>query len=370
MTESYDPDVLAEVRLGMVSGIGPRLRGLLVAEFGDAAAVFRAEPHSLARVSGIGPKLVAKLQAAEDLDAAGQLSLAERIGAQVVLIGSETYPRALREIPDPPAVLFAKGEIKPEDARSVAIVGSRHPTKYGRSVAQRLATDLAHAGVTVVSGLARGVDAVAHRAALEAGGRTLAVLAGGHARLYPPEHAGLADDVAASGCVLTESPPGMPPLAGSFPQRNRIISGLSLGSVVVEASDRSGALITSKHAAEQGREVFAVPGPIDSRLSRGCHALIQDGAKLVQDVEDILEELPPGAASPAGRPDLNAPRPTPPNLNEVERRVYEAIGEGPTAVDAVVEISGIPVHRVLSTISVLEVRRVVRRISGTLVARE
>ena len=176
---------------------------------------------------------------------------------------------------------------------AVAIVGTRHATRYGLAQAERLAGSLARTGFTVVSGLARGIDAAAHRGALAAGGRTIAVLASGLLEIYPPEHDKLADEVAASGYLVSESPPRMVPLSGAFPQRNRIISGLSLGTIVVEAADRSGALITARHAYEQGREVFAVPGPIDSRMSRGCHALIKDGAKLVESIDDVLAELGP-----------------------------------------------------------------------------
>lgn len=375
---THDENLVAEVRLSMVSGVGPRLRFLLISAFGSAQQALRASTADLTRVQGIGAKLAEKITRAHELDPIGQIELAERAGGSIVLLGSPGYPPLLKEISDSPAVLFTRGDFLPSDDRAVAIVGSRHPTNYGKQAARRLAAGLAKVGVTVVSGLARGIDAAAHAAALEAGGRTIAVLAGGLERLYPPEHAGLAEAVAQCGCVLTESPPGMPPLAGSFPQRNRIISGLSLGSVVVEASDRSGALITCKHAAEQGREVFAVPGPIDSRLSRGCHGLIRDGAKLVQDVDDILEELPPSPEpidrSPTAAESAAPVTPPPPaivaaDLNDVERRVLGAIDAEPTSVDSIVENSGLPVHRVLATISVLEVRGVVRRISGTLVCR-
>ena len=190
-----------------------------------------------------------------------QLALVREHGLGVLLPGRADYPRLLSEIPDPPGVLFVRGAIEPADAMAVAIVGTRRATHYGKQQAERLAGGLARAGVTVVSGLARGIDAAAHRGALAAGGRTIAVLASGVLNLFPPEHEKLADEVAAHGAVVSEAAPTMPPLAGMFPQRNRIISGLSLGVIVVEAADRSGALITARHAMEQGREVFAVPGP-------------------------------------------------------------------------------------------------------------
>jgi DNA processing protein len=228
---------------------------------------------------------------------------------------------------------------------------------------------LARTGFTVVSGLARGIDAAAHRGALAAGGRTIAVLGSGLLEMYPPEHEKLADEVAASGYLLSESPPRMKPLSGAFPQRNRIISGLSVGTIVVEAADRSGALITARHAYEQGREVFAVPGPIDSRVSHGCHALIKDGAKLVESIDDVLAELGPLAENIERDDGTTISSPAELLLNEIEQQVLSAIDGSATSVDAVALSSGLPIHRVLSTISVLEMRRLVRRVSGTQVTR-
>jgi DNA processing protein len=200
---------------------------------------------------------------------------------QIVPRGSAGYPQPLDEIPDPPPLLFVHGALQAADALAVAIVGSRHATHYGLTQAERLAGSLARAGFTIVSGLARGIDAAAHRGALAAGGRTLAVLGSGVLNIYPPEHQELAVQIRSQGAVLSEAPPHSNPLSGAFPQRNRIISGLALGVIVVEASARSGALITARHAMEQGRDVFAVPGRVDSRNSHGCHRLIRDGAKLV-----------------------------------------------------------------------------------------
>ena len=212
---------------------------------------------------------------------------------QTVTLNGAGYPRLLAEIHAPPPVLYMKGTLLPEDEAAVAIVGTRGATPYGLEVAGVLAGELARSGITVVSGLAEGIDAAAHEGALKAGGRTIAVVGHGLDRVYPPQHATLAARVAESGCILSEFSAGMPPLKENFPRRNRIISGLSLGTVVVEAPVKSGALITARFAMEQGREVFAVPGPAFSRQSHGAHALLQDGAKLVCRVEDILEELAP-----------------------------------------------------------------------------
>lgn len=367
----------------MISGVGPRTRAALLGAFGSPEAVLAASLDRLTAVDGVGPKLAGKISSAAELDAEGELALAAANGVDPLTESDQRYPTPLREIHDPPGVLYAKGTLQESDARAVAVVGSRHATRYGLEQAERLAKELARAGVTVVSGLARGVDGAAHRGALAAGGRTIAVLAGGLLKLYPPEHRQLADEITARGCLLSEAPPGMPPLSGAFPQRNRVISGLSLGVVVVEAAERSGALITTRHAADQGREVFAVPGEVTNRMSRGCHALIRDGAKLVASVDDILEELSPitetrpTAANPQAEPqqqpgavdpaalNLNATL----NLNEVELKVFTAITDNATPIDAIVESTGLPVHRVLATVSVLEMRRLVRRVSGALVAR-
>jgi DNA processing protein len=275
----------------------------------------------------------------------------------------------LAEIHDPPSVLFLRGEIKPADMLSIAIVGSRHATHYGKTTAERLASSLARAGLTIVSGLARGIDGAAHRGALDAGGRTLAVLGGGLLEIYPPEHRELADNVVACGAILSEAPPRAIPMSGSFPQRNRIISGLSLGVIVVEATERSGALISARHAMEQGREVFAVPGRIDSRTSRGCHALIRDGARLIESADDVLDELGPLVAD-AKRDDGSVMRhPAELQLNAAESQVLQAVLAEPTSIDQVVQTSQLPVANVLSTLSVLEMRRLIKRISGQYVVR-
>lgn len=369
MAISLDPQLVAEVRLSMVSGVGPRLRANLLAAFGTPEEVLQVGRDDLTRVDGIGPKLATKITASKKLDAIGQLELAAEHSISVLTPDDPAYPRTLREIHDPPGVLWMRGTLTEEDALAIGVVGSRHATRYGKESAHRLAGGLCRAGLTVVSGLARGIDAAAHRGALEAGGRTIAVLGGGLLKLYPPEHKELADEVAANGCILSEAAPGMPPMSGSFPQRNRVISGLSLGSIVVEAAERSGALITARHAAEQGREVFAVPGPIDSRLSRGTHRLIQDGAKLVGSVEDVLEELGP-LVEPVESDNGQQVRSVQElGLNEVEQTVLQAIQAKPTEIDTVVVSTGLPVHRVLATLSVLEMRGVLRRVSGTLVSR-
>lgn len=366
---SDNPEVLAEVRLSCVRGVGPLLRGRLVEAFGAASRVLAASPADLREVRGIGATLAAAIGAAPTPEAAREmLERAAEAGIRVLTLLDAEYPAGLREIPDPPPVLYCRGAILPTDRRAVAVVGTRHATGYGLRQAERLARELALAGVTVVSGLARGIDGAAHRAALDAGGRTIAALAGGLLRIYPPEHGGLADRVALAGALLAEAPPPMPPLSGSFPQRNRIISGLSLGVLVIEAAERSGALITARHAAEQGRDAYAVPGPIDSPGSRGCHRLIQEGAKLVASVDDVLEELDGAPFTPA------AAAPAPPAAvgtayEEPLRALFSAIGADPTSIDQLVDRTGLEVHEVLAGLSRLEADGAVRRLSGVLVCR-
>ncbi len=259
--------------------------------------------------------------------------------------------------------------MRPNDALSMAIVGARHASRYGLRQAERLASGLARAGLTVISGLARGIDGAAHRGALDAGGRTLAVLGSGVLSIYPPEHQELAADVARQGAVLSEAPPRAAPLSGSFPQRNRIITGMSLGVIVVEAAERSGALISAHHAMEQGREVFAVPGPVDSRTSRGCHRLIRDGARLVESVDDVLEELGPLVAAAPAADGRSVHHPAELQLNEMEKQVLDAVAVEPTSIDQVVAASRLPVPQVLAILSVLEMRRLVRRLGGSTVVR-
>ena len=337
----------------------PRLTAALLERFGSAASVLRARPAQLCEVPHIGPKLAEDLcQAMTRLDVDAELALLAQHNVSLRVLGTPSYPASLATIPDPPQLLFVRGTIEARDANGVALVGSRTYTGYGRRAAERLATGLVRAGCTVVSGLARGIDGIAHRAALQARGRTLAVLAGGLSRIYPPEHTELADQVAASGALITEASMKMEPMAGMFPARNRIISGLCRGVVIVEAAEKSGALITATHAGEQGRTVFAVPGPIDNATSAGCNALIRKGAILVRDAEDILEELDGirTAASPAASP--------PVELDENQRRLWDFLAEQPRHLDEMVQQLGLGVAPLSGLLLTLEMKKVVRRLPG------
>jgi DNA processing protein len=369
---SFDrnPARLAAVRLALVSGVGPITRQALIQRFGSPEAVFAASINELREVKGVGQKLAAAIQAApREVDAEEELAFCAKHEIQILLDTDEGYPARLKEICDPPGVLFLQGTILPIDELAIAIVGTRHATTYGQQQAERFAGALARAGYTIVSGLARGIDAAAHRAALAAGGRTLAVLGSGIDNLYPPEHRELSREIASRGALISEAPPRVPPLSGAFPQRNRLISGLCLGTLVVEAADRSGALITARHANEQGREVFAIPGRIDSRMSHGCHKLIRDGAKLVQNVDDILEELGPLPTASVREDGQEIRHPIELQLNEQEQAILSALGDEASLIDEVIVRTGLPVPRVLSTLSVLEMRRLVRRLGGNRVQR-
>jgi DNA processing protein len=354
------------VCLTMVPGVGPLTSRALLERFGSASKVLGASVAALRDVPGVGPKLAARIAAArKEQDAGAEIEKCRHLGVGLVARGDEGYPPPLEDIPDPPPLLYVLGDYGPGDPLAIAIVGSRRCTPYGLRVAERLAASLARVGITVVSGLARGIDAAAHRGALKAGGRTIAVVANGLEMVYPPEHADLAGEVAGRGALLSEMPLGQGPLAGLFPQRNRLISGLCLGVVVVEATPRSGSLSTARHATEQGREVFAVPGPVDSLASRGCHSLLRDGARLVESVDDILEELGPLVREVRPGPEATPVRhPAELALSDHERSLLGQLDDLPTPIDALIARTGLTAAQVMATLSVLEMRRLVRRVPG------
>ena len=365
-----DDDALAALQLNLIPGLGPRLQSLLIARFGSPADIFRATGQELLRVDRIGPKISAEITQSRSLDAARREAIrAEAQGIDIFSRDSASYPPPLNEIPDPPPVLYSQGDLLAADQLAVGIVGSRQCTHYGRTQAERLAAGFARAGVTVISGMARGIDAAAHRGALGAGGRTIAVWATGLLQIYPPDHKDLAVEIAANGALVTESPLDRTPQKGLFPQRNRIISGMSLGVIIVEAGRKSGALHTARHAMEQGREVFAVPGRVDSRASDGCHDLIRDGVVLVRSVDDVLESLGPliQPVETAEQRTVYTPREL--NLNDQERTVLDLIDAAPTPIDQVLEHAEMDSSRVLSTLTVLEMKKLVRRLPGSFVER-
>lgn len=286
-------DITDWVALNLVRGIGPRTANLLIDRYSTPSQIFSASRFELAR-SGLKPETIDSLHNSEILDrAASEVERVENMGGRIIARDDEDYPPLLRELYDPPIVLYVRGDLDRALARpTLAVVGSRRASTYGVNAATRLARDLASCGMTIVSGLARGIDAAAHRGALDGGGLTVAVIGTGIETTYPKEHAPLAAEILESGAVVSEFPLETPPLAQNFPYRNRVLSGLCWGVLVVEAAEHSGSLITARLSSEQGREVFAVPGQITSANSFGPNLLIKDGAKLVQGWEDIVEELP------------------------------------------------------------------------------
>jgi len=359
------------LQLALVNGVGPITLAALMQYFGSAREVLSATLSQLGQVPRVGPKLSTLIRDAS------QENLCEKVkqhckqtNTDILLPGDESFPRLLAELPNPPVLLFTRGTFTPADQLSIGIVGTRHCTHYGKTMAERLSKGLAQVGITIVSGLARGIDSIAHRGSLEAGGRTIAVLGSSVSDIYPPEHKQLAEDIIPKGVLVSETHPFAKPKAGVFPQRNRIISGLSIGVIVVEAADRSGSLITARHAGEQGRDLFAVPGQANSRMSRGCNQLIRDGAILIQDVEDVIEHLGPLVEKAKIQEGKVIHHPSELNLNEIEQAVLQAIESAPTDIDQVIVKSKMPVPRVLSTLSVLEMRGLIYRISGRSVARK
>jgi DNA processing protein len=355
-----DDELLALIRLTMVAGVGPLTSQALLTHFQSASRVLAATRMALRDVDGVGPKLAGKIaQANQELDAEAELALCRGMGVRVLARRDPEYPSSLADIPDPPSLLYLKGKLEPRDQLAIAVVGSRNCTPYGARIAERLGTALARTGFTVVSGLARGIDAI------KAGGRSVAVLANGLASVYPPEHQDLARSVIEAGALLSEMPMRQGPLANLFTQRNRIISGLALGVVVVEATPRSGSLSTARHALEQNREVFAVPGPVDSLCSRGCHRLIRDGARLVETIDDILEEL-----GPLGREVHTSPTEPPVRhpaelaLTDAERSLLGQLDDHPIGVDDLIVRTGLTAAQVMATLSVLEMKRLARRLPG------
>jgi DNA processing protein len=351
-------DLLA---LHLVPGLGPRLTKALLDRFGSAGAVLEATPEQLSEVPHIGGTLARSLhQAMLNVNVEAELALMAKHQVSLLSLGSDGYPASLASIPDPPHLIYRRGTWEPRDANAVALVGSRHCTSYGRRAAERLAEGLVRAGFTVISGLARGIDSVAHRSALKAGGRTVAVLAGGLSKIYPPEHTDLAQEVQASGALISESAMMMEPMAGMFPARNRIISGLSRGVVVIEAAERSGALITASHAAEQGRPVFAVPGPIDSPASGGVHELLRKGAILIRGVDDILEELDGVRAKPVP----TRPTGVPQGLDDAQKRIWEYLAEQSRHIDEIARELSLSVAQAAGALMGLEMKKAVQRLPG------
>lgn len=392
-------DKLYWIALNLVQGVGAIIFKRLIETFGSPHNVFDAPLEALQQIPGVGLKTASQIKGFFKTDILKkQLQLIEKHQVQVVTFKDEAYPELLKTLFDPPGVLYIKGALSEKDRIAVAVVGSRKSSSYGRLIAEKLAADLVSKGVTVVSGLAKGIDSFAHRGALRGGGRTIAVLGNGVDYIYPEENKKLYEEIAERGAVISEFPLGTPPDRKNFPIRNRIISGLSLGIVVVEAGDRSGALITADQALEQGREVFAIPGNISSYTSRGTHRLIKQGAKLVETVEDILEELSlllvlknpeirrrsSGVLYPSSTKTRGAKETLPPpelslfkkaatlpleDLTEEENLVYTVIGLEPIHVDEIVHRLQRPIGFVLGVLMMLEMKNRIKQLSGKMFVR-
>jgi DNA processing protein len=357
----------AYIALNMIDGIGPvRVRSLLE-QFHEPEAILTASRDELMRVDGVGEEVARNVTGWRDkVDLDGELAKIEKAGVRIVTRDDSEYPKNLREIYDPPLVLYVKGTLSERDVVSIGIVGSRRTTLYGQEMARKLSYQLARVGVTVVSGLARGIDTAAHKGALQAKGRTVAAIGCGIDVIYPPENKELATEmVEKGGAIVTEFPFGVKPDRQNFPMRNRIISGWSLGVVVVEANLKSGALITASQAGEQGRHVFAVPGRVDQPQSRGCHRLIKDGAKLTEDAEDVLAEFE-YLLPKKDRPVPDSENGTQPSLilSENEQKIIAAIGNEETPIDMIIRETGLTSACVSATLLALEMKRLVRQHPG------
>ncbi|MBN2044063.1 MAG: DNA-processing protein DprA [Anaerolineales bacterium] len=351
-------DRLYTIALNLIPGVGAVRFAALVDYFGSPLAAWEASPTALRDLNF--PKKVydAFLQVRAELDLVSFFADTEQKGIAILTATDEAYPHRLKSIDNPPPVIYMLGKVVPQDEWAVAIVGTRKFTHYGREVAEEMAAFLARNGVTVVSGLARGVDSIAHRAALDAGGRTIAVLGSGVDIIYPPENRTIADEIISQGAVISDYPPGTPPDGINFPPRNRIISGLSLAAVVVEAGERSGASITANYALEQGREVFAVPGNIYSPQSKGTNRLIRDGAHPLLSPEDLLDALNLTMVTEQQTARMVLPG------NALEAAIFEVLGQEPVHVDQIGIQAGLPIEQISSTLALMELKGMVRQVGG------
>jgi DNA processing protein len=360
-----ETDLARWVALSRVPGLGCVSFKKLAGHFEDPTEALSASRAALTEIQGLDQQVIDGLgnfSAWDEVEK--EIIKAEKAAVKIVPFTDPTYPARLRMIPDPPPVLYLKGEIRREDEKAVAVVGSRSTSDYGRRVARDLCRGLASFGFTVVSGMARGIDGTAHETALNTGGRTIALLGSGVDRVYPAEHEKLYRRIIENGAVISEFSMGTRPLAFNFPARNRLISGLSLGVVVVEATEKSGSLITAASALEQGREVFAVPGEVGASRSRGAHRLIRQGAKLVENVNDIVEEIAPQLLVRSGTAVSAPTRALPQSLGDEFQKIFSLFQERPLQIDEVIESSGYSPSRVLEILLELELGGYIKQHPG------
>ena len=346
--------------LNFIPGVGPVLIKALLERFGSPKRIFKASRRELARVDGIGERLVEVIKETDVQEKVQrELKLIEELNASIVTLTDKSYPNNLRQIFDPPPLLYVRGNLQTRDELAISMVGSRLTSHYGRMITEKIAGDLASHGVTIVSGMARGIDSAAHRGALSVGGRTIAVLGCGVDIVYPRENRRLFEDITTHGAVISEFPLSTPPDGANFPKRNRIISGLSLGVVVVQANSRSGSLITAGFALEQNRDVFAVPGNVGMAGSRGTNRLIKQGAKLIESAEDILEEVLPRFQHQGLEPeDRKLP------LKEEEESVFSLLEDEPIHIDSIIAQTRMSASRISTILLQLELKGLVQQLSG------
>jgi DNA processing protein len=365
-------DVGHWIALNMIPGVGGATFRRLVKFFGSPGAALSASLRDLSKIRGLTPAVCQSIVEHRDsISIDRELDIIERHGCQVITIQDESYPANLKAIYDPPQVLYVKGDLLPTDSLAVSVVGTRTASSYGKMAAEKISNHLAARNVTVISGMAYGIDAAAHKGALSAGGRTIAIMGNGLDIVYPSRNASLLEKIIGSGAAISEFPMGTPPLKNNFPRRNRVISGLSLGTLVVEAPKRSGALITAYYALDQGREVFAVPGQIFSEMSGGTHDLIKQGAKLVESVDDILDELPSYALQPVTEEDVRIEEERMElQLSEEEKAVWKVIGSSLIHIDDVSRQSALPPYKVSAALVMLELKGLVQQSAGKMFARK
>ena len=365
LSSTSDFEIAPWLALSRVKGLGCVTFKKLINHFADATKALSASTAELADVDGLDKTLIDALTSfCEWQEVEREICRARDAGVRIVSFASSDYPPRLRTIADPPPCLYSSGEICAVDDNAVAIVGTRSASDYGRKLAREIAGGLASLGFTVISGMARGIDAMAHDAALTSGGRTIAVLGSGVDIAYPPEHDKLYQRIQAHGAVISELPMGSRPLAFNFPARNRLISGLSMGVVVVEATEKSGSLITAASALDQGREIFAVPGQAGASRSRGPHQLIRQGAKLVESVEDIIEEIAP-QLSRRGQSQSQTPRRLPPDAGADVRAIFDLLQDRALHIDDLVQNSGMAASRVSQILLELELQGFLRQLPGS-----
>mgnify|MGYP001136376683 CR=1 FL=1 len=359
----------AYLLLNLLPDIGPWRIKRLIEHFGEIENVFSASLNDLCKVEDIGEILAKRiLSAPKEVDLDKELHLIEKYQVRIITWDSPDYPANLKTLPDPPAVIYLRGELKDEDIFAISIVGTRRATVYGKTVTEKLASGLAEARITVISGLARGIDTSAHQTAINAKGRTIAVLGNGLAVHYPPENRKLEEKIITSGALISEFPMTSSPDRANFPRRNRIIAGLSFGVVVIEADIKSGALITARLALEQGREVFAVPGNIFSACSRGTHMLIKQGAKLVEETEDIIEEIIP--LKERWQAQQKKPKPVADeNLTSEEKKIYTYLPSEPVSIDFLLERVSLPIGKISQLLLSLEMKGLIKPLAGKMYQR-